>query len=131
MKKRILTILLGLILLSCSKNAKNESTYLDHSEISYVGIYEGILPCADCSGIIIHLEITSEGYTLLSTYIGHDNEPFQKKGRYAVDKNMLILDSDSDSPVKYLIGGNYLKQLDTTGHEIIGHLADKYILKKI
>lgn len=135
MKKILFTVLCSVLVFSCSKQAQTSSKSQEISEnnnqTSYIGIYKGTLPCADCSGIVTTLELTDDHYVLTSIYVDRSDEPFEQEGEYSVEGNIIILDSKTMHPSKYMIGDNSIKVLDGEGLEIEGELKDMYVLEKI
>lgn len=150
MKKFTITCLSILSLtIGCDKKEKNESStevVPDSTEVvvndhhnaknswDYIGVYKGILPCADCEGIETTLYLTDENkYVLETKYLGKKNSKTNElKGTYSWNEtgNTVILASIENGPSHYFVGENYLTQLDMEGNKITGDLATKYILQK-
>jgi putative hemolysin len=78
-----------------------------------VGEFEGVLPCADCSGLDTRLKLKEEKsgagrgtYFLSESYIGKSKTPFKSSGRWAVlkgtpkDPSATIYALDPDNPEK-------------------------------
>jgi len=61
-------------------------------------------------------------------YVGKSEEVFERTGKWQVDKDILSLENVD---YNYKILDNQLNQLDLSGKEIKGDLADKYTLMKI
>lgn len=110
--------------------ADNSKTSLD-----WPGIYEGILPCADCEGIKTTIQIdTNKTYEVNTVYLGKDKPLKQaKKGTFSWNASggSITLDGITDGPNQYLVGENTLIQLDVQGQRITGNLASKYELAKL
>ncbi|MAM58318.1 MAG: hypothetical protein CMN25_13360 [Salinicola sp.] len=90
------------------------------------GEYEGVLPCADCSGIQVDLEMmnmddTGGAYVLNSLYQGRSDEPMTTKGNFLVLKDA----GPQQMPTIYELkgaGGNtiyYLRPLDNGDLEVL------------
>lgn len=71
-----------------------------------VGIYEGVLPCADCPGIRTRLTLQGPPdfrYRLEQTYLERNPEPFVEEGVYyilrgnAVDPDATVFEIGADS----------------------------------
>ena len=107
-------------------NAKNS--------LDYIGMYQGVVPCADCEGIETTLVLADESsYVLKTKYLGKkDIKINEQKGTYAWNEmgNTVILAGIENAPSNYFVGENFLVQLDIEGNKITGDLADKYILQK-
>ncbi|MFZ4863829.1 copper resistance protein NlpE [Sphingobacterium sp. Mn56C] len=94
-----------------------------------VGIYSGNLPCVDCDAISTVLEINrDQSYVLRYTYEGKSADEFVKEGSWEIEKNKLTLNGID---YKYKVGDENLVQLDLSGNEITGDLAQKYWLPKV
>ncbi|MCH7408592.1 copper resistance protein NlpE [Belliella sp. DSM 111904] len=111
--------------------------FIDHhnalNSLDYMGIYSGMLPCADCEGIETTIELESgNSYVKKTIYLGKkDQQIFESSGTFSwlEDGNTIILEGE-DEPNKYLVGENVLFHLDMEGKRITGDLADKYRLVK-
>ncbi|WP_373523060.1 copper resistance protein NlpE [Aquiflexum sp.] len=134
------------VLFSCQKSTNQNDLIIDDemfeevidhhtSELSldYLGIYSGILPCADCEGIEVTLELGSgDSYTRKSTYLGKDdNKVIESSGTFSWNEagNTITL-NDEDFPNQYFVGENVLFHLDIDGNRITGDLAENYKLNK-
>jgi len=107
----------------------NSSTSLD-----WAGTYRGILPCADCEGIETVIIISENmTYVIKTKYLGKDDMVYEQKGSFLWNEegNTIILNERNRTPRQYLVGENYLLQLDLKGNKITGELADKYYLYKV
>ena len=108
-----------------------------HAETNqdWPGIYNGFLPCADCTGIKTTLALNKNGsYVLITQYVGKSDREFVEKGKFAAgsDGNTLVLtprDSAAE-PRQYAVAENQLVHLDTAGKRITGKLAERYILRR-
>ena len=98
--------------------------------------YTGSLPCADCEGIDVSLQLNKHdsSYIMTSVYKGSrvdsSNNTFKDTGTWnihGVDTLYLLHGSNS---VKYIKTDTALIQLDGSGNRISGPLADKFILHK-
>ncbi len=99
--------------------------------------YSGILPCPDCPGIKVTLNLMDDNsYQKLTKYMvkkGKKNvEALDETGRWVLrGKDTVYLMDVKDAPNLYLKTELYLLQLDQQGNRITGPQADKYILKKV
>lgn len=108
------------------------------------GVYEGVIPCADCSGIRTALYVRAIGsYTRVSHYMG-TNGAFEEGGRWHVDDTRLdgrfneadgtvvVFEPLSAKDHKWygLVSGKQMKLLDHEGNIVEGALADFYVLEK-
>lgn len=108
--------------------AKDKLENLELLSANVVGVYGGSLPCVDCDAINTLLELHRDhSYTLTYIYEGKSNDSFVKEGKWEVDKNKLVLDGVD---YKYKISSEMLVQLDLSGNEITGDLAESYQLAR-
>ena len=147
MKRLILLSIAGLLAVACTnsesqKDARDETAATfppdgSNSRIAldWDGLYRGLLPCADCEGILMEMELKSdESYTLRQRYLGKDGGTFSQAGTFAWDESggIIVLAGMGDTgPKHYRVGENVLIQLDMDGKPITGELAPMYRLPKI
>jgi len=128
MKRFSLVILVCLALWGCVHGRASHSS---RDSLDWTGIYEGILPCADCPGIHTTMTLGPDlTYTLSTRYEGRDNAGFEEKGvfSWSADGSMIFLDG-GNTPT-YKVGENALFHLDMDGRVITGDLAERYVLRK-
>ena len=135
MKKSLL--LLFVLTVSCQKQAvKKNQTDLAHNarnSLDYIGIYKGILPCADCHGLETELAINENStFSIKTKYQGKGDKIYVKKGNFSWNKKetIIILTDVKNGPNQYFVGENTLTQLDISGKRITGTLANEYVLSK-
>lgn len=101
------------------------------------GIYQGMLPCADCAGIETVLYLYPDStYLERRTYLDQlkDGDDGQvSAGRWVqVSATLVRLTRRSaTSPTDYRLRNNGLQQLDLDGQEITGNLASRYFLAHV
>lgn len=95
------------------------------------GIYEGLLPCADCAGIETRIYLFADSsFVENSLYLGKPNSTtFTASGKWSQESGTITL-SQTGSARKYKLGISKLTLLDTEGKEIQSSLKDRYILAK-
>lgn len=124
-------LLVGLFLvigcINTRTNASIESNKFGTvTEARLLGTYRGNLPCTDCDAIATVLTLGSNRtYTLEYVYVGKSPEAFSKTGTWALEDGELSLDG---LDYKYKVESSRLRQLDLSGNEITGDLAQRYIL---
>jgi uncharacterized lipoprotein NlpE involved in copper resistance len=100
----------------------------------WIGMYKGILPCADCDGIDTTLILQADDtYHLETKYIGKsEGKPIRATSSFTWNggRDMITLSGVKDAPIYYMVINNQLIQLDMSGNRIAGAMADKYILSK-
>lgn len=113
--------------------AAEHNAHHPQNNISWSGVYQGLTPCADCSGIQTELVLNKNNtYMLMTQFIGKSTRQFVEKGKFAWGEgNSVILTSrDGKTTRHYLIGDNTLTQLNEQGGRISGSDADKYVLRR-
>lgn len=110
--------------------------HVSRNSLDWSGLYQGILPCADCEGIETRLQLfNNKSYQLAQNYLGKDSTLFRYEGSFEWDKtgSKIILESrNSDAnSLMFQVGENQLIKLDIHGQKIVGDLASNYILKKV
>ncbi len=138
--KIILSTLILIFITGCAEN-KDQSGNLNfdaahnsQNSLDWAGIYKGILPCADCSGIETEIRLNGNySFIIKSKYLGKDENVFTESGTFQFDSSgsIIILDNVKNRPDKFAVGENSLTQLDLNGNKIEGALSERYILKKI
>ena len=104
---------------------------------SWVGAYEGVLPCGHCEGIEIWLTLGEGGnFELKTHYLGlNDAREEQFTGKISwgpTDSCQLQLKGlIGDMPGRYLRQENGLLHLAADGQKITGPQAARYLLKHI
>ena len=86
--------------------------------------YEGILPCADCSGLKTVLAIWPDSvYRLAQTYEGKSTTPVVTMGRWRLSESVLSLETENGIPILYRrAGDDTLTLLDQQGQPIASAL---------
>lgn len=99
--------------------------------LDYHGSYKGILPAADCPGIVTTLTLSADGrYALHMEYLERD-VAFDEQGAFEVEGNLLVLTPDDGGQGGcYKVEENRLRMLDGDRKPITGELADHYVLQK-
>ncbi|MGN0002332.1 MAG: copper resistance protein NlpE [Sphingobacterium composti] len=129
-----LIIISAFAIFSCVNNqktvvGKENSVNMESLSANLAGIYSGNLPCVDCDAISTVLELHNDkSYVLRYSYEGKSSDQFVKEGSWSIDRNVLSLEGVD---YKYKINNENLVQLDLTGNDIKGDLAEKYQLERI
>lgn len=94
------------------------------------GVYEGVLPAADCPGIHTVLTLHADGsFSKVSQYLERDAR-FEDKGSFSVQNNELKTTDETGEIFYYQVQPAALVQLDSQGKAIEGERAPLYVLKK-
>ncbi|PRD54560.1 copper resistance protein NlpE [Sphingobacterium gobiense] len=124
--------LLGLFFIIGCVNSRTNASIENNkvgkiTEGRVVGTYQGNLPCTDCDAIMTSLTLANDkAYTLKYIYVGKSAEPFSKTGTWELRDGELDLEG---LDYKYKVEADQLRQLDLSGKEIRGELAERYILR--
>ena len=118
------------LLVSCGNgtNSKNQhdsiaspSNFVSHQ---FDGVFADTLPCADCSGIITHLNLESDStFILEQEYVGlkEGDRAFYQLGRWSLVDSLLRLNEISEGPRQFkIVNTDELKMLDNEGVIITG-----------
>ncbi|MDR0872509.1 MAG: copper resistance protein NlpE [Prevotellaceae bacterium] len=123
MKKILLVIGVAALLLACGQK----------KQVEVAGVYNGVLPCADCEGIKTMLELQADSSYILETqYLGKSEEINNYVGKFTLNEDVLVLDNAKYNGfnTQYLVGDSTLTQLDAEGNVIAGEFAAMYVLRK-
>jgi len=136
-------LLLAIQIQSCQSNSSSnsssttDSSYVDtthtsQNSLDWAGTYDGIVPCADCSGIKTTITLKDDdSFTYQAEYL-EKNTSVQDSGKFMWHDNGSIVHlMGKDLNTKYQVGENILIQLDTEGKVIEGAIAEKYYLNKV
>ena len=146
MKTKVLLLgLFAAFIVSCNSNKKEENnevikvedtvvvdTHNAENALDYLGVYKGVIPCADCEGIATTVKIMDdENFEIETSYLGKSNDVFSDFGTYEWNQegNTITLNGGHDIKM-FFVGENQLIQLDAAGNKIQGDLASKYVLQK-
>jgi len=120
---------------SVSRAGQTVQPDMHNSRISldWAGVYQGVLPCADCEGIKTSITLKSDNtFTRKSIYLGKEKKVFSEKGTFVWNENgsNVILTAEDGSSQSYKVGENVLFHLDKEEKIITGDLAERYQLQK-
>jgi uncharacterized lipoprotein NlpE involved in copper resistance len=147
MKKIIYIFFIVTAFVSCKNTTEENNTAeqiidteqvpdMHTSEIAldWQGVYRGVLPCADCEGIVTTVKLNDDStYIITRLYLGKDEKAFEETGffQWTEDGNAIVLkEKIKDSPTLFKVGENHLLHLSQDGQIIEGELAERYILRK-
>lgn len=131
----ILSATFGFI--SCNSSKKSvkikEIQVSDNSltSLDWPGVYQGILPCADCEGIKTQLLLNEDlTYTLKTQYLEKSDSVFSENGKFKWNNSGNTITLGNSNHQAYQVGENILFHLDKSGNRITGNLARNYTLEK-
>ena len=132
-RSSILCASLALLLSGCAASSNKGAELQAASPASdLAGVYEGMLPCADCEGIRTALYLRASGtYTRVSHYLGTDGA-FDDGGKWSLEGGKLRFDSAApgEEPWYALPIPNGVRLLDREGNPVEGVLAPMYDLTR-
>jgi len=102
--------------------------------LDWQGVYVGTIPCADCPGIRVRIELRDDGrFTRAWTYLERNVAPLTDTGRFEWDSAgaRIRLMSAERAAQQYQVGENVLFALDRNGQRITGERADLYRLEQV
>lgn len=115
------------------KDSARVDSHTSKNSLDYIGIYKGVLPCADCRGIITTIELKENAtYSMKTSYQGKSEKVFEEKGRFEWNDegNTIVFTNSKNGSNQYFVGEHILTQLDKSGNKITGNLAAEHILRK-
>jgi len=103
-----------------------------HNSLDWDGVYQGVLPCADCEGIKTSIILKKDNsYNMITEYLGKGDGGAYDSGSFIWDASGSVITLGSgEEKRQYKVGENMLLHLDNDGNQITGDLADKYKLMK-
>lgn len=128
-----LALVVYLFSFGCSSTQKTGDT--SQNSLDWKGSYSGVVPCADCEGILTRLTLREDNtYYLQTRYLGKSEDVLVSSGSFEWNKqgNRITLKNikEGAAPVYYQVGENKLTQLDLKGQPVTGSLASMYVMVK-
>lgn len=107
---------------------------IDELKANFMGTFSGILPCADCEGILTTLTLNADGtYTLESIYQGKGDNKFVDQGKWTPSEDLAVIqlnyDKEGETVYYALIDKDTLEKLDMDAKPIISDLNYKLVRK--
>ena len=154
MRKEItLLVVLALVFASCnagkqSGNSANKSEgeiemsaefmaeHSSRSAVDWAGVYKGMIPCADCEGIEVEIQLKEDNsYKMVMNYLGRGDSKFTDEGLFEWDETggkVRFIVEDEGVGNWYRVGENNLLMLDAEGNKIENNFPPEiYMLEKI
>ncbi len=112
-------------------SATGKLKIIDSIALRSSGLYSGVVPCADCEGIITHLLLNPDlTFRLEEIYSKKDDKVNRTNGSWKMENGKIELYANNELVVSYLGEGEKLLQLDHAGNRISGNLGHKYVLDR-
>ena len=141
--KLILCTFLGISLLAgCSSGDSKSARTSDSTQstqplknarqsLSWLGTYQGILPCANCEGIATMLVIEDGGkYTLRTRQLGIEDKDRKYQGTYSWKNDSTLVLSGAVQEKVFTVYNGYLQAMMPDGSPIPAHPGANYRLEK-
>ncbi|SKB61447.1 Heat shock protein HslJ [Soonwooa buanensis] len=126
-----------LSLSSCSTTPKSSlpDGHTAKTSLDYPGVYLGVLPCADCSGIKTRIYLNKDNtYILQQDYLGKNGTSILENGTYSFDESGNVVNlkpkTKNGQSLKLFVGEDNISMLNQDGTKITTSLKDHYVLTK-
>lgn len=154
MKKIVSIVACTLLLFSCGGNKKENKTeeaattqptteaaqfedeHSARNSLSYYGVYEGTLPCADCEGIKTKLTLNKDNtYNYEQEYLTTKTKDTKSSftGKFVWDEKgeqIKLEGMEGNGSSNFFVAESKLLILDQEGNRIEGELAEHYVLNQ-
>lgn len=101
------------------------------TSVDWAGVYQGVLPCADCPGISTVVYLNEDGtYNLQTQYLERSDSVHHESGTFEWNQAGGKITLLASGNRRFLVGENQIIHLDMEGNRIEGDLAPHYVLKK-
>lgn len=146
-KNLVLLSLLALMIgaIACNKTKEQTEEVVQEimadtlqTSLDWAGSYSGVIPCADCQGIFVRIDLTSDNrYTMEQVYQGategQNKENTSGSFIWNAEGTVITLQqADAEAfPHQLKVEPEQLIALSKEGKEMTGELADNYKLSKI
>lgn len=112
--------------------AAPDSAHNARNSLDWAGVYHGVLPCADCSGIETVIVLADDGtYRHMTKYLDKGDRVFTETGRFAWNEAGSAITLTDSGGARYFVGENRLASLARDGSRISGDLAENYVLTRL
>ena len=111
------------VIIACNSGKKTHDPQRED-----LGEYKGTVPCADCPGSKIEVELKSDNtFEIEMDYIDRESKT-KEEGTY-VEENGIVTCSGKYGKSYFLVGDKTLTMLDADKKVITGSMASMYVLK--
>jgi len=121
-------IFILIVFTSCQSNQSEKELPKDVLSEKFLAEYQGITPCANCSGINMRVSIKPQRqYEIRMKYLGKDDSIYQYQGKYHYDKSSKKLKMKIGKFTKYFkVHPEYLEILNKKGKPIKSAIKEDY-----
>lgn len=128
------SLVIFLLIISCNypkDQPENTHSNTQKEDLNLPAIFTGTIPCADCPGVDYQLIIEDHQFTEITRYQDRSPGRFEQTGTWEINEDTLSLKDQENSVLKkFLINEQNLTLLDKSDQQIIGDLAEMYILDR-
>ncbi len=130
--------LLVLALAGCFSGKKSESESIgsppdmhnSQNSLDWDGDYIGVIPCADCSGVYTHINISMDGhFHLKRLFLGSSHKVLAEQGKFRWMESGSAIKLDGGQVLR--VHEHALMYADQEGNQIEGDLGHAYRLAKV
>ncbi|ELR8704374.1 copper resistance protein NlpE N-terminal domain-containing protein [Vibrio vulnificus] len=130
-----------MVLFGCNSTEKNEqvvendntSTKIEQTlpqsiPSEWVGVYKGLIPCDDCAGVNLFLELLPQnGYSLSRSYVDKMSISVMEEGTVVYEQGSRVI---KVADMSFFVAENQLILVDESHNRVIGDNVDFYSLEK-
>ncbi len=103
---------------------------------TWTGTYRGILPCADCAGVVTELTLSADQNCVINRlYLNAQPKTISKKGKikWNDDRTEIYvqIEGEPDLYNRFHVTSEGLQKLDRNGQNIYTNLTNSYMLSKV
>src|SRR5690606_34383481 len=116
----LLTISTASLMAACHPPTSHVDSHTSRNALDWAGVYEGVLPCADCPGIAHRLTLAASGtYQLETRNLERPPAPRIAEGRFNWnDAGTAIQLDQAGSGLRFQVGEQGLWMLNQAGERI-------------
>ncbi|WP_461532526.1 copper resistance protein NlpE [Sinomicrobium sp.] len=102
--------------------------------LDYYGVYEGVIPCADCEGIKLTVDIKDDNsFKTVYYYLGKSEQnKYTEEGSWKISESTITFSTKDNNVHQFFVGEGFIQMLDQEGNKIEdSSIAEMFILKKV
>lgn len=127
---KLLPVLMLLLGAAGATSCAAEKSPVIASGASLEGTYTGLLPCADCSGILTQVLLSGDGsVAITSHYEGKGGAVFREQGTWHAENGMIAATVGSETLHYRVLPASRIMLVDADGRASVS-MPEAYILTK-
>ncbi|MDE7065055.1 MAG: copper resistance protein NlpE [Desulfovibrionaceae bacterium] len=127
---KLLPVLIVLLGAAGATSCAAEKSSVIVSEASLEGTYKGVLPCADCSGILTQVLLSGDGSAVItSQYEGKGDAVFTDQGAWYAKNGMITVTAGSETLHYRVLSASRIMLVNADG-QASASMPEAYILTK-